>query len=372
MICFLINQKEVLRVEGRVTHYFAGGNTSKGFYSLYDSCFQDVEKLYILLGTPANGKSTIMEELGLYWSKNGYHVELIHSANDNDSIDGVKNVDKQIGVIDGTIPYPLKYRAIGAVEHFIDLTTAVDSKKIYVQKEHIIKLNEEMDQMFQQAFSAFAEGLKAHDDLEKIYIANMDFKEAEKLTEHMIQTIFRDKKSKEKGGNVHRFLGAATPEGSVDFIPKLTEGLGKRYFIKGRPGSGKSTMLKKLGNEGEKQGFYVEYYHCGFDPKSLDMIIIRELDVAIFDSTAPHEYFPTGKGDEIIELYGTVIKKGTDETFAKEIAETTALYKSKMKEGTHFLREAKIKRDELKKIYKEAVNFAIVHEIKEQFFQQLK
>ena len=42
----------------------------------------------------------------------------------------------------------------------------------------------------------------------------------------------------------HRFLGAATPKGAVDFVPNLTEGLPHRYFIKGPPGPGKSTMLK--------------------------------------------------------------------------------------------------------------------------------
>ena len=90
----------------------------------------------------------------------------------------------------------------------------------------------------------------------------------------------------------HRFLGAATPVGAVDFVPNLTEDVPKRYFIKGRPGSGKSTMLKKIVAEGEKRGFDIEVYHCGFDPNSLDMIIIRELGIAIFDSTAPHEILP--------------------------------------------------------------------------------
>ena len=34
--------------------------------------------------------------------------------------------------------------------------------------------------------------------------------------------------------------------------------------------------------------FDVEIYHCGFDPHSLDMVIVREVGIAIFDSTSPH------------------------------------------------------------------------------------
>lgn len=355
----------------RIIRYFAEGNTAKGFYSFYDSCFQDIEKLFIILGTPGNGKSAMMEQIGMSWLNNGYNVEYIYSARENDTLDGVKNVDKKIGIVDGTLPRSIKYRAIGAVEHFVDLTTALDNNKIYVQREPIMKLHEEMNQRYQQAYHAFAEGLKVHDELEKIYISNMDFEAAEKLTNQLIQMIFTNKKAQKKSGMVHRFLGAATPKGAVDFIPNLTEDLGKRYFIKGRAGSGKSTMLRKIGAEGEKRGFHVEYYHCGFDPKSIDMVIIRELDTAIFDSTAPHEHFPTRKGDEIVELYGTVIKKGTDEKFAKEIVELTNLYKSKMKEGTHFLKKAKTKRDELKNIYKDAIHFNEVDEIKKRLMQQL-
>ena len=45
-------------------------------------------------------------------------------------------------------------------------------------------------------------------------------------------------------------------------------------------------MLKKLAEAAEEKGFEVEVYHCGFDPNSLDMVIVRELGFAIL--IAPH------------------------------------------------------------------------------------
>src|SRR5690606_34119962 len=97
------------------------------------------------------------------------------------------------------------------------------------------------------------------------------------------------------------FFGAATPKGAVDYIQELTASLKRRIFIKGRPGSGKSTMLKKLAAAAESRGIAVQVFHCGLDPHSLDMLIFPELSTAIFDSTAPHEYDPNRGGDEILD-----------------------------------------------------------------------
>ena len=100
----------------------------------------------------------------------------------------------------------------------------------------------------------------------------------------------------------HRFFGGATCKGAVDYVPELIELVGKRFFIKGRPGSGKSTMMKKIVAAAEQKGYDVDVYHCGFDAQSLDMVMVRELDWGIFDSTAPHEYFPSCEKEHVIDV----------------------------------------------------------------------
>ena len=64
------------------------------------------------------------------------------------------------------------------------------------------------------------------------------------------------------------------------------------YIIKGGPGTGKSTFMKKLGERAEKRRMSVEYYRCSSDPDSLDGIIIKELELAVIDGTAPHTTDP--------------------------------------------------------------------------------
>jgi hypothetical protein len=244
-------------------------------------------------------------------------------------------------------------------------------KSLAIHKNTILKLTNQISQTFHKAYDTYKEALDIHDDWEKIYINSMDFKKADKLTNKLIDTFFGKMKLSKNADIRHRFLGAATPKGAVDYVPNLTEEIPKRYFIKGRPGSGKSTMLKKLAAAAEARGVDVEVYHCGFDPHSLDMVICRELGIAIFDSTAPHEYFPSRDGDEIIDMYEILIEPGTDELFADFIKNIAERYKNKMTEATSYLAKAKSLHDELEEIYVAAMDFSVVEKIHERIAQEI-
>lgn len=357
---------------GKIINYFAGGNTARGFFSLYDQCLEELDRIFILKGGPGTGKSTLIKNIGSKWVGKGYDIEYLHCSSDNQSVDGLIIPSLKIGIVDGTAPHVIEPKVPGAIEEYVNLGEAWDSDKLALQKDAILNLNEQISTAFQNAYQTFAKALKVHDEWEKIYIHNMDFEKANRLTEKLIQSFFSTANLNKSAKVKHRFLGAATPKGAVDFVPNLTEEVAKRYFIKGRPGSGKSTMLKKLAAEGELRGFDVEIYHCGFDPHSIDMIIFRELGIAIFDSTAPHEYFPSREGDEIIDLYGDIIDGRTDDMFAEKIAILSKSYKEKMKEAIAYLAQAKSLRDQLEKIYIEAMDFSVVTAYKEKIDAEIE
>ncbi|WP_413374977.1 PRK06851 family protein [Alkalihalobacillus sp. 1P02AB] len=358
-------------MRGKVSNYYAGGNTAKGFYSLYDSVLEGLNRLFILKGGPGTGKSSLMKSIGEEMVSKGLDVEYLHCASDNDSIDGIILPQFLVGIVDGTAPHVIEPKAPGVIEEYVNLGVAWDSKKLATHKGDILALNQTIAQTFQKAYDTFAAALRAHDDIEDIYISNMDFSEANKLTEELIARFYGEDVCEKSAKVKHRFLGAATPKGAVDFIQNLTEDITKRFFIKGRAGSGKSTMLKKIAAAGEAKGYTVEVYHCGFDPNSLDMVIVREKNFAIFDSTAPHEYFPERESDEVIDMYTRCIAEGTDETFAKDIERTTKPYKDKMKEGVSYLAEAKALRDDLEAYYIEAMDFTKVDEIQKQLLAEI-
>ncbi|MED3650487.1 PRK06851 family protein [Heyndrickxia sporothermodurans] len=356
---------------GKVLNYYAGGNTGRGFYNLFDSNLKGLERLFILKGGPGTGKSSMMKRLTDEWGHKGYDLEIIHCSSDNGSIDGVVIPKLKFGIVDGTAPHIIEPTAPGAIEEYVNVGRAWDSEKLQQHKERIISLHHEVSNAFQLAYDTFAKGLEEHDQLEEIYFKEMDFAKANQLTNELIQQIFPEEKLSKQADVRHRFLGAATPEGAADFIPNITDGLQKRYFLKGRAGTGKSTFLKKIAAAAEERGFDTEIYHCGFDPNSIDMVVVRELSFAIFDSTDPHEYFPDRDGDEIVDLYLAAVTPGTDEKYSIEIDEAHKRYKDKMKEGTAYLAKAKTLHDELEKYYVEAMDFTIIDRIYEEINNEI-
>ena len=57
--CVVIMKGEVF-VSGKIIRYFAGGNTARGFYSLFDSSLEGLNRIFILKGGPGTGKSFLM------------------------------------------------------------------------------------------------------------------------------------------------------------------------------------------------------------------------------------------------------------------------------------------------------------------------
>lgn len=357
---------------GKIKNYYPGGNTVSGFHSFYESNLQGLERLYILKGGPGTGKSSLMIGIGKEWVEKGYNIELLHCSSDNNSIDGVIIPALKVGIVDGTAPHVIEPKAPGAVEEYINLGEAWDSQKLRFHKKEIQSLTGRISDNFQKAYAIFREALEIHDEWEKTYINSMDFKMADQLTNKLIETFFGKMQLNKEADVRHRFFGAATPKGPVDFIPNLTEDIPKRYFIKGRPGTGKSTMLKKLAAAAEKRGIDVEVYHCGFDPNSLDMVIFRELGVCVFDSTAPHEYFPSRDGDEIIDVYEIFIAPGTDEIFEDMLNKIETQYKNKMAEATTYLAKAKELHDELEVFYIAAMDFSKVEQIQAKIAEEIR
>ena len=71
---------------------------------------------------------------------------------------------------------------------------------------------------------------------------------------------------------------------------------GKHYILKGGPGTGKSTLMKKVASELERKGYFVERGYCSADPISLDVVIAPEINFSIIDGTSPHSFDTTYPG----------------------------------------------------------------------------
>lgn len=101
------------------------------------------------------------------------------------------------------------------------------------------------------------------------------------------------------------FAAANSGKGFVSMFDEIFfgENIKRLYIIKGGPGTGKSSFIRKVGLFAERKGLSVEYYYCSSDTDSLDGAVIGG-SVALFDGTAPHSYDTVAPGvrDEIVNL----------------------------------------------------------------------
>ena len=102
------------------------------------------------------------------------------------------------------------------------------------------------------------------------------------------------------------FLGANSSEKFVSHFGDcyLAEQDFRVYIIKGGPGTGKSSLLKRIGAKALDKGLTVDLCPCSSDPDSLDGLILPQLKTVLLDGTAPHVVEPKYPGvcEEIVNL----------------------------------------------------------------------
>ena len=106
--------------------------------------------------------------------------------------------------------------------------------------------------------------------------------------------------------NSRFFLGANSKHGFVSYFDKLQEQNSSLELIilKGGPGSGKSSLMKRVSLAAEQKGHEIEYIPCASDPNSLDGFIDKTIEFAMIDGTSPHVEDPhyPGAASRIINL----------------------------------------------------------------------
>jgi len=101
-------------------------------------------------------------------------------------------------------------------------------------------------------------------------------------------------------------LGSNTKRGFYSLFDELQSPIdGNRlYIIKGGPGSGKSSLMKRVIKQLQAKDHNLEYIHCASDPKSLDAFIDYDSKISMVDGTSPHTMDPIYPGayDLIINM----------------------------------------------------------------------
>lgn len=313
-------------------YYYVSGHTGAGLVNYLNSNLTDINKTIVLQHPSFKLKTKIISYMAERLTGKE-QVEFICHPLSKGYLEGVILRDQSIAIVTEDVGCKV------ADAEIVDLQEYVKLEK---QAYHQLAASRQAYQRFaNNACNYFSYGLEIHDELEKLYIKQMNFEKANDLASQLIEDLLTDVPKRSNHSHVnHRLFGTNTAEGVVNLIPELTEDIAQCVYVKGRAGTGKSVLMKKVLEACQAYGMDIELYHCSFDPNSIDMVIVRALDFCIFDSTDPHEFHPNRKSDKVIDLYEQAVTSGTDQKFAKEIQQLTSNYKEKMKEGIEQLKEA--------------------------------
>ena len=144
--------------------------------------------------------------------------------------------------------------------------------------------------------------------------------------------------------SIEYFLGANTFSGFYSLYDGFTDPTEGNYtwYIKGGPGSGKSSFMRQAASAAEQKGYTVEYILCSGDPSSLDGICIKEMKTAYVDATAPHVQEPAlpGAAGRYIDLTQFYIDNARFDS--TRIASLYRLYRKEYERAYDFLGAAEL------------------------------
>jgi len=356
--------------------YYVSGHTAQGKVNLLLSNIVNIDHVISIYHPSLFVKTALFKQLINMFDT---PAEILYSPEGKQYLEGVIFRNESLAFIDETL----------VTESFVERVTNVNvTAHIPIIDDEIERrFHEKIEKLQEKAYENFTLALQIHHDIEQVYIREMDFERANEVAsnwkEKLIlrknktstidssaveenrtkmnrsvrerqddkqnrdQTSYGEKKRKLKRPFVYeRFFGTNTPDGVVHNVQNIIAPVEQRIFVKGRAGTGKSFFMNELLTTALEKGYTIEKYRCSFDPLSIDMGIIRELNCCFFDSTAPHELFPERESDTIVDLYELTVTNGTDEKYANELKQLQSNYKEKVRAGLRDLRATRKFRDE--------------------------
>jgi nucleoside-triphosphatase THEP1 len=171
----------------------------------------------------------------------------------------------------------------------------------------------------------------------------------------------------------HLFPGGNTPQGFFSYYNYIISSEANRIFVlKGGPGTGKSTFMRKIGQRLATQGYDTEFLHCSSDNNSLDGVVVPDLGIALIDGTAPHIVDPKHPGcvDEIINLGEFWNEKGIARHKAEIVACTAEISKNYLR-AYRYLKAAKLLYDDIAAINTEALDIRTANKISQEIIDKI-
>ena len=348
-------------MQNQVSNYYVISHNSEGMCNLLDSNIKNLDKIIVIECCSKLVTTLVLKKISneLF---NKDNIEIIHNPLDKNILDGIIDKTSGIAILSKSI-----------IDKSYDNIQNISLKCCYVcETEKIDEIKNNITSKFDTAYDYFKEAKKIHDDWEVVYVENIDFSKADEVIEKTIKEILKDISFDKKSTIRERFFGAISANGATNYVEEIINSKKTRYFIKGRPGTSKSTMLKKLATNAYNKGIDVDVYYCASDVNSLDMLVFPELDMCIFDSTAPHEFFPTREDDIIIDMYTELLEENFDEKNEELLNEIKSKYSKSVTNGIDVLKDIVKLQDDLETEYISTIDFDLLAQLYDKILSIVK
>ncbi len=343
-----------------VRHLFAGSNSGKGFYSLFDNIIDsDAKRVYLLKGGPGTGKSSFMGYLADVIGGKGYTQELFFCSSDSRALDAVSFPELGIAILDATQPHAVEPTWPGCRDQVISLgefwsTSALEDKRAEIMAGGRIKQG-----YFASSFRYFAAALAIEENM--VARNREEKKNCHTALEEILSLIpSRQVLPDSLGRPRHLFSSALTPEGYVSHIRGLVQDMSTVFILQGGPGSGQNEYLSSIADYTRAAGHDLEVLHYPLNPERILHILIPELKLAVL-TELPLENLGELKGHRID--CGPVSLPANDGDYK--------LWRELLDQGFSTLRQAQSSHGRVEEYYAGAMNFEALTAYRDEVLAQI-
>lgn len=338
-------------------HIFAGNNTSKGFYSCFDSIFNPVElnHLYILKGGPGVGKSQFMKKFASEMEKKNYSIEYVHCSSDNESLDGIIVSELKLAFVDGTAPHTIDPAIPGAVDEIINLGEFLDSSQMDKHKYQIIQINQNKSRLYKSAYRYLQAAGIISEEINSLYDQFINNKKFNEMFQSAIDKLFVEDTNLLKTSKIRKaFSESYTANGYVNRTKALYDD--KRVWaVIGENTNYTSEFLKKITDEAIKRGYDIELYLRPLNPDKLQHVYIPEMNLFVTSS----EIYVASGFEEVFDIHG-IMDTDNLRLHISEIENNLHLYELLIKNALEKLSETKKYHELLEIFYINSMDFTEV------------
>ena len=325
-------------------HFFAGGNTARGFYS----CFGDIlpaheqKRMYYIKGGPGVGKSTLMKQFAQAAETKGYETVYFHCSSDPDSLDGLSLPKLGLGMMDGTAPHVYDPVVPGARDTLLSLGDYLDEAALAPHAGAIASIQKEISARFARCYRYLAAAEQVHS------AAPAAVENAQKAAEAAENWI---KQLPIRGGRGHvrrLFASAFTPKGRLDVLD--FNQMERRITLDCPYGADATGLLKTLAREALMRGLDVIELLDPLSPERIAHIMIPAHGLAF--CTGQRSQRSTGEWMEAERVFDPTGASEKEQSFDKNA------YELLCQRAIEQLASAKSLHDELESYYVRHMDFA--------------